>query len=472
LKISISHSLCQSQKQILNWEMKLSLDILSMDICALRELILRTAESNPFIEIDFSNPSHRNLDQTMSFCNMLTTYNKEIESNVPMFVFDDNDDYKGFYNERTYNFEGSINSSCQEPTFTDMLEEQIRWMNLNDELSELCICLIGYLNSKGYLDTSLDDIAHNHCANIADVKRALRIVQSLHPAGVGARSLKECLILQLKDRNQLTACTEILVKQGLAALANNDLTALSKLLKTNISATISACRLIRSLNPIPSQGFRTGEDPIFVIPDASVRFEEGSYVIATNNRILPKITLNREYCQLLKASSEEEIGGIKRYLPVAKAMIRGINNRRSTFLNVLQCIIGMQPTYFKNGSDLKAMDMQSVAEVIGIHPSTVSRAVSNKYIACEKGIVSLRSLFDRGVPLSSSVNGTIAVSIVKQELGKLISTEDQAAPLSDNELCDILAAKGYKISRRTVTKYRENMGVPCSYQRKATYAIH
>lgn len=457
------------QKQILNQEMKLSLDMLAMDICELREMLLEATVSNPFLDLDFIHQNVTDAEQLIPVCHMETAYHNERDTEQPKFVLDTLDEFCHRGSQDHYN---PVDNVSHEQTFSEMLEEQIRTLQLENQLSLLCIHLVHSLDCRGYLDTACGEIADNQRVTLAEVRRALRIVQSLYPTGVGAQTLKECLILQLKDRNLLSENTKRLVKHGLPLLAKSDLPGIAALLNCSVSSAVEASRIVQSLNPIPSRGFKTDNEPIYVVPDVSVRYENGAFIIAANDQVLPRVTLNSDCCALVNECTEDEITELRRYLPLAKAIIRGVNSRRSTLLNVLQCVILKQSAFFRYGSGLRPMEMQSIADALEIHVSTVSRAIKNKYIDCAKGTVSLRSLFERSYSKSKDANGTESVSHIKQQLIEIIESEAQAKPLSDMVISNKLCAQGYVISRRTIAKFRDEMGIPCASQRRAAYGVY
>ena len=457
------------QKQILNQEMKLSLDILAMDICELRELLMEATVSNPFLELDFVHQNMTDVERSFPVCVLETICSNERDVDQPRFVLDTVDrlSARGFLD-----YYNPVDNAMREQTFSEMLEEQIGTLPLDSSFSHLCIHLIHSLDSRGYLNTPCEEIAEDQNVTLSELKAALRIVQSLHPTGVGAQSLVECLILQLKARNLLSQDTKKMVKQGLPLLAKCDLPGIAALLNCSVSSAVEVSRIVQSLNPIPSQGFRTDNDPVFVFPDASVRYENGAFIIAHNDQLLPRVTLNSDYCMLVNESAKDEIAEFRDYLPLAKAIIRGVNSRRSTLLNVLQCVILKQATFFRYGSGLRPMDMQSIADALEINVSTVSRAIKNKYVDCAKGIVSLRSLFERSYHKTEDENATDCVSHIKQQLTEIIASEDPAKPFSDMLISKKLCAHDHIISRRTITKFRDEIGIPCSSQRRTAYEAY
>ena len=362
-----------------------------------------------------------------------------------------------------------MSKSVREQTFADMLKEQIGWMYLSPETSALCEYLIDCLNDRGYLVCGLEDIAKETGVTGEEAAKALHIVQTLHPAGVGARSLKECLILQLQESGRLNEHTAKLVGEGLPVLSKNDMRTVASLLDCDMPAAVRAADIIRSLNPIPSRGYKSGTGTVFIVPDASVFYEHGGYVITMNDYCVPGLSLNREYCALLHHDgSKESTEYYKAQLPLAKALIRSIDNRKSTIQRLLECIVALQPSFFRYGTGLKPMTLSDVADKLRLNVSTVSRAVRNKYILCAKGTVSLRALFSQGV--DDAAGESVSVSAIKEQLEQIIKSEDHQEPLTDDALCSTMNARGVSISRRTIAKYRDELGImPASRRRKDQY---
>lgn len=357
--------------------------------------------------------------------------------------------------------------AAAEPDFEAMLQEQIRFMPLEHRLSSLCISLIACLNTRGYLDRHLAELARDFHASSGEMKRALRVVQSLEPAGVGARNLTECLLLQLKAKGLHGRHTVKLVREGLPLLAGNDLRAICSLLGCDRSEAMKAGEAIRSLEPIPSRGFKMREEPVFVVPEADVRYANGEYVIELNGQALPELEIDEDNRRLLGLSGEEDsVAYLREMLPDARSLIWNIQWRRSTLKNLLKCLVQKQPDYFRHGAELRPMRLADIAECMGVSVSTVSRAVRGKYICCNKGMVELRSLFIRG--LDGLDGRTVSILDIKQRIMALVGEEDQAHPLSDEKIRQVLLRVGIPLSRRVVAKYRAELGLASSRGRRAS----
>ncbi len=464
MELCNTQTLQQQQKLSLTQEMRQSLKILSMPACELSELILQAVDENVLLRIrPMGENGAAGLLPASPLPNRPASGALEESSRSNTIVV---------YAERRGASAGWSGDCFQEKaarsecTFEDMLLEQLRFLPLEPGLSALCRRLVGCLNRRGYLEAPLPEIARDLRVPHHRALQALRVVQSLEPAGVGARDLKECLLLQLKSRGLLSPDTARLVKEGLPALAEQDMRAVAELLGCGKAAAERAAKLIRSLDPIPSSGFDTGCDPEYVIPEASVRYENGEYVITMNDRDLPALALHQEYGRLLRFSADETaVSYYRTRLPQAKALIRNLENRNVTLQRVLRCVVDMQPAFFRYGTDLAPMKLSDVARCLKLNVSTVCRAVRHKYVVCVKGTVSLKSLFGHGLP--DPGGNCASAGTVKALIAQVIRLEDRQAPLSDDRIRERLAAMCVHLSRRTVAKYRKELGVPDSYERRA-----
>lgn len=353
----------------------------------------------------------------------------------------------------------------KETSFRDYLNEQIGQMKLvDDKLLELCRYLIGCLNERGYLDCPLEELAGETGCSLFELEQALYAVQMLDPPGVGARSLSECLILQLTQGRSFNRLTLAIARDGLELLAKRDHSGLAALLNASVSEVKKAEEEILSLSPIPARGFADDEPTACIAPDAVFRVEQGGLVIELNESILPRLSVNAEYAALLAASDDAEVrryGKEKR--AEAQGLIKSVHTRCDTLLHLITLLGDIQKDYFLRGGTLVPVTMQQLAEQMGVSVSTVSRAAQNKYIQFQGKVIPLRSFFTAAIRTDAEVSA----QMVCQRIRTLIKAEDPADPLSDEELRAALSGFGISVSRRAVAKYRMEMNIPSSTGRRA-----
>lgn len=350
----------------------------------------------------------------------------------------------------------------QSPTYYET--EQIGQMKLvDDELLRLCRFLIDCLDERGYLDCPLEELSREFDIPLFSLEQALFAVQMLDPPGIGARNLSECLTLQLAQGRSLDPLALKIARDGLEMLGKRNFSGLAALLGVSVGEARAAAAKILALNPIPSRSFAGSEQIAYVAPDAEFSVQQGQLVIELNERILPRLSVNAEYAALMNTSDDPEVQRyVKEKLSEAQALIKGIHTRCDTLIQMLTLIGREQHGFFCGGEALLPVTMQQLSEKMGVSTSTVSRAAQNKYIQFQGRIIPVRSFFTTAIRPDAAVSS----HAVKQRLQSLIRAEDPAAPLSDEALRLALSALGIEVSRRAVAKYRAEMGIPSSSQRK------
>ena len=338
-------------------------------------------------------------------------------------------------------------------------------MELPPEVLAAARFLVESLNQNGWLDEPLEDLAVQMERPMEVVEQALAVVQSLEPAGVGARSLSECLVLQLQRRHEDSALAIQIAKDHLEALSKNRYGLIAKALGVTQEEVYAACEVIRSLNPRPGSGFAARENLTYINPDIFVVNFPDHFEILTNDYFFPSLNVSSYYCRMLKDSEDSEV---KEYLMgkvrQAKWVVRSIEQRRSTLLQCAEHILELQEDFFRHGpGHLRPMSLADIAQRVGVHESTVSRTVKDKYIQCASGVYPLSYFFSRSLGGSADAASPDAA---KALLKKLIAGEDKKKPLSDQKLCELMSREGCELSRRTVAKYRDALGIPSTTGRK------
>jgi RNA polymerase sigma-54 factor len=332
--------------------------------------------------------------------------------------------------------------------------------------------IIEQVEETGYLFASLLDIAARLSAPLNDVERVLRIVQSFDPAGVAARSLAECLALQAKDADRYDPAMARLI-DNLDYLAKGNLGALRRICGVDDEDLGDMIRELRAYDPKPGCRFVQSERVEAVVPDVFVRSRGHGWAIELNGATLPRLLVNRSYYTELAdgAQDRKSKAWLSECLASANWLLKALDQRARTIIKVSTEIVKQQDGFFRNGvSHLRPLTLRTVADAIGMHESTVSRVTSNKYLSCDRGLFELKFFFTSGIQ-SSDGGDAVSAEAVKSQIRALIAAESPTAILSDDQLVDLLRAKGFDIARRTVAKYREAIGLGSSVQRRRQKAL-
>jgi RNA polymerase sigma-54 factor len=352
-------------------------------------------------------------------------------------------------------------------TLGDYLRSQLSMVPLSDNVRDAADSIIGNLDEAGYLTVTLDEIAASGEHKPEDVDTALREVQKLDPAGVGARDVRECLLLQLDSRNGRGGVAWQIVADHLKMVELKQYRELAKVLGRPLEHVQIAVQVIRTLNPKPGLRF-SGSGARQVEPDVHIFRDGENWIIQLNDEDLPQLRLNAQYRRMLDRSQEpskEVRNYVKERYASALQLMKNIEQRKQTILRVCHSIVRRQTDFLENGIDrLRPMMIKEIAEEIGVHPSTVSRAVANKYAHTPQGVFELRYFFSEAVQGPSGA--ATPLLIVKRMVKKMIEEEDPAHPLTDEQITARLHAAGIQVTRRTVAKYREDMKIASTHQRR------
>lgn len=359
-------------------------------------------------------------------------------------------------------------------TLHDHLVNQLSWYDLDPATRAMAERIISNLDENGYLLTSLEDLLgpFNSEEDRERAEKALSVVQKMDPPGVGARNLRECLLLQLDPENPYYHELKLMISEYLEDLEHNRIPQIAKKSKLSLETIHAALQELRRLNPRPGAQFRN-EPNMAVTPDVYVEeTEDGRFIARVVSGRIPRLQLNRTLLESLNRGnlSKEEREYIKAKIDRAKWILDGIQQRKRTLQRVAQAIVDHQYRFLKEGPEsIEPLKMQQIADKLGIHVTTVSRAVDDKWIQTPQGIFPLRRFFCGGT--ASSEGEEVAWDVVRLKVKELIEHEDKTKPLSDEEIVRELARQGIQVKRRTVTKYREEMGIPSSRERRDWLAI-
>ena len=354
------------------------------------------------------------------------------------------------------------------PTLEEHLEGQLRISTDDPELAEIGEFLIGSIDDRGYLTITSEEVATLLGKPIEKVEEAVKVVQSFEPAGIGARNLRECLLIQLDRKEMGDSLAARMVRDHFDSLKDRKFAEIAKKMHVSITQVQAAGDIIAKLNPKP--GFLIShEEPRYVVPDLVVDKVEDKYVVFLNDRHVPRLRINPSYRDMLrgdrsrKDKTREYIIG---KLNSAKWLIQTIEQRRKTMVKVMKCIVDSQEEFFDRGiAFLKPLTLQQVANQIGMHESTVSRVTNNKYVQTPRGVFELKFFFSS--KLQTDAGDEMSAKSAKDVISVLIEEEDRSDPLSDQKIADILRDRGLRIARRTVAKYREQLRLlPARYRKR------
>jgi RNA polymerase sigma-54 factor len=352
-------------------------------------------------------------------------------------------------------------------TLPDHLRQQLSVSLLSDDVRDAAESIIGNLDEDGYLIASLDEIAAMGEHSAGEVATALKAVQSLEPAGVGARDLRECLLLQIESKNGHGGVAWQIVSSYLRLLETRQYKELAKVLGRPQEHIDIAVNMIRHLNPRPGIRY-SGAGARAVEPDVHFIKDGDDYIIQMNDEEVPQLRLNSQYRKMLdrdNGATKEVRDYVRDRYTSAIMLMKNIEQRKQTIQRVCEVIKRRQLEFLAQGLDfLKPMMIKDVAEEVGVHPSTVSRAVANKYCHTPQGVFELRYFFSESVQGPSGAD--LPLLLLKRKVKKMIEEEDTRRPLTDEQITSLLQAEGIDVTRRTVAKYREDMKIPSTHQRR------
>lgn len=358
--------------------------------------------------------------------------------------------------EREY---GQAQVSLQE-----QLEFQLRLSLLNVAEYHIAKYLVGSIDDSGYLSEPIAEIAAKLKITEELTEKVLKMIQTFEPVGVGARNLQECLIIQLKHLDIEDELVYNIVKHHLDDVAGARFKLIAQKNACTLHDVQRAVDIIRTLNPKPGRSFGGG-GLSYIKPDITVEKVNDDYVVLVNDTDVPRLRISTYYRKVVREADTEAKKFVEGRITDAIGLIKSIEQRRRTLYNVANTLVELQHDFFDYGSKaLKPLTMKRVAQEVGIHESTVSRAIANKYIATPHGLFNMRIFFTAGVQGADGQD--VSASKIKREIKEMIEAEDSTHPLSDQALADILNGKGVMVSRRTVAKYREEMEILSSAKRK------
>ena len=460
-----------SQQLSMTPQLQLAIRLLQLSTLELQQEIQTALENNPLLEIvdqyDEVNIEQIELNENVDTREALDS--REIPDDIPLDAsLDDiytagtpSGTHSDYRNDELPVFQGETYE-----TLYDYLKWQLDLTPFSDIDRAIAVSIIDAIDERGYLTVSLDEILEeqgNDEIELEEVETVLKRIWHFDPIGVGARTLQECLSIQIQYLTPPIFVKQI-IDNYLDLLAVRDYRTLKKMLNATDEQLKESIDFIQHLQPYPGDSVNT-TPPDYVIPDVVVKKMNGRWIVELNNDTIPNLRINQQYAAMEKIASQSDSQYIKSHLQEANWFIKSIENRNETLLKVSQFIVEHQQEFFEHGAEyMKPMILSDVATAIDMHESTISRVTTQKYLQCPAGIFELKFFFSSHVNTESG--GEASSTAIRALIKKYISAEDSKKPLSDSKLVSMLEKQGIIIARRTVAKYREALSIPPSSQRK------
>lgn len=439
-----------------------SLKLLQMPTIELENLLKQELETNPLLE----ETPREELRQEQE--------EKEDDGSEPfdeqewreVLASSDETGGRGYRADRSREFEDVPQPA--EVSLQEHLLGQLQLSDLPPRDQEIGEEIIGNIDEDGYLITGVEEIAETKGVEVEVVERVLSTIQLFDPSGVGARDLRECLMIQLRERDQENTVMMAIVEEHLEDVERHRYTAIARELDIDESDVQEAVEDISHLSPKPAAG-RFGTEAKTILPDLIVEKVDGEYVVLFNDSSLPRLRINSLHKKILAKGSEaneETRQYVVEKLNGARWLLRSIQQRRGTMLKVMEYIVRAQREFLERGVlHLKPMTLQEVADAIGMHVSTISRVTNGKYVQTPQGVFELKYFFSGRI--ENKEGEDISSKAIKERIERLVRDEDGSKPLSDQKIADHLQKDGYEIARRTVAKYRDQLGIlPARYRKQ------
>lgn len=459
LQLRQNFGMRMEQRLKLTPQMIQSIEILLLPQMALEERIMSEVESNPVLEIA-DEPDRDSAGVDSNGDPATRTLSRDVESDWTKRVARSQNDEDG--PDKMAALAATPNKA---PSLADHLLEQLRFVEMSPEEREVCADLCWQLSPRGYLEQPLVELFPEE--KLEHAEHAWEKIRLCDPAGVGARDLCDCLMLQLAREAGDNSFEMTLIRDHLDDVLKNRLPMIALAMGVEVDRVTEGVEVISQLDPKPGLPYVSGASQI-VVPDVTVeRDERDEWILSVPDSRLPKVQVSQSYYQLYEASVDaKERDYLKEKIANARFIIDAVAQRKRTLLRIVSEIIKHQTAFLEQGVEhLRPLMRQNIADKIGMHVATVSRAVKDKYIQTPSGVLPLAQFFSGGIATQDGSEAESSKS-VKLKIKKLIEHEDKVNPLSDQEIADILAKEGLDISRRTVTKYRIADGVPSTRQRR------
>jgi len=461
-------------QQVLSPQLQQSLLILQTPLLELRNLVQQEMETNPVLEElpEDSGANERSEAEASADENFKDEFEKlasldeewrDYMAQSASSNFDGRRGSKEADEKRQFLFD----SIPVQETLQQNLIAQLNQTVLSADDRKTAELITGNIDDDGFLQSTTEEMALNSGIPQDEFERVLGLIQTFYPAGVGARDLRECLLIQLRRQSKEQSLEHRIVSEHMDDLARHRFLEIARRMAITVEDVQKAADNIARLNPRPGQVFAAAPQN-YVLPDVIVEKVDGEYQISFNNEQIPHLRISNLYKDII-ASGDAQSSDTKDYIRdkirSGKFLIRSIHQRQQTIMNIAQQIVSRQRDFLEHGpSHLKPMTMAEVAEVVGVHETTVSRAVSGKYMATPQGVFDMKYFFTGGY--QTATGESLSNISVKQTILDLVKHESGSAPLSDHEIVEILSERGIPIARRTVAKYRSELNILPSHMRR------
>lgn len=443
MQLGMDVSIQQTQKLALTPQMEQSLSVLQMGTEELNQCIEEEVLSNPMLDYA-KEPEKKEVRRSQG--EGIGYYSRKKTEDT---------DYQSYLN-------AIADEKSEDTELAEYLRMQLYTKKISPRRQKIGEYLIECLEESGYLKMDMDELAKGIGLSKEELEREIRFMQTLEPCGVFARDLKECLLLQVEGEEQMQRQARLLIEKYLDEIAQNKIPQISKQTGLTTAEITKTIRYIKEeLEPVPGRGYGCANRNEYIYPDITVKEDEKGYRIILNKEKVHTLELNREYLPILgQVHSSEENKYLKEQYQKAKILLQNIGKREETLAAVAEAIVDWQREFFEKGkASLKPMNLLDIAQELDVHESTVSRAVRDKYLECRWGIFELKYFFSNKTSDGNNCNVLTCIQ-------EIIRSENKQKPLSDAKIAEQLEKKGIRISRRTVTKYREQMQIPNTQMRK------
>jgi RNA polymerase sigma-54 factor len=467
-----------AQRQVLTPSLVQMVSVLVLNKLELREMINQEIMANPVLEeLPEGGPSIEEVAQKAEGLKPVEAASAEAAGSGDNHDSFQEIDFGSFFQDYLDpGYKSPAAEVVEKPSFENFLSQPVsladhlNWqlsLSLSSEtVGDAAASIIGNLNEDGYLMAGLEEIAQSGQHRLEDAREALALVQEFDPLGVAARDLRECLLIQLRTLAPESTLAAQIVSEHLKQLQNKQYREIARSLDRPVQAVERAVEIIRKLDPRPGQRYNSAQ-PRLIEPDLAIVKAGEGYQVLMNEDGLPQLRLSHHYRRMLRedGTSREVRNYVRERFASAIQLIKNIEQRKHTIIKVCEAIIRRQRDFLERGIEaLRPMMIKEVAEEVGVHPSTVSRAVANKYVYTPQGVYELRYFFTEAVQGPSG--GSTSLVNLKRLVKKMIGEEDAAHPLTDEQLTLRLRESGFCVTRRTVAKYREDMRIPSTHQRR------
>ena len=441
-------------QQTLSPQMQQSLHILQAPLTELRQLVDTELRSNPTLEeIPTDKPAEDEREHTSSLGEQWNEYYAQRATAEP------------WTREALDKRQHFLDSQIRPPTLPEHLLEQLQTAAWSHEDALIAVEIIGNLDEGGYLRASLEEIAASLDTLPLEVERVLAKVQAFDPPGVAARTLSECLLLQLHHHGHQYSNEARIVRHYLDELGRKKLNEIAKALDLDPLEIQRAAEKISQLDPMPGRAYASDTNQV-VIPEVIVEFDGDDYTVSLNSDEIPRLRISDNYKDMLAGNSKEVRDYLRDKIRGGNFFIKSIQQRQQTLLSIGREIVIRQREFMDRGpAHLKPMTMAQVADEVGVHETTVSRAAAGKFIATPQGIFEIKYFFTHGY--TNSDGETVSNESIRQAIAQIVREENLRNPYSDQNIVSLLAERGTKVARRTVAKYRDQLGLLPSHLRKA-----